>query len=150
MGVAHPLIQHDQDLTMLTLKQLPPKQEQEQELTPDFLRSHSPSTSSNSISDELLPYTPPSPTHTNKYNLPYNKNYHVFVTHSTYDTPIVQQNLIDPLKRSPYNFKAVSSSDFMAGQEYSNDDIKEAMQHSCAVIIGLSEPYINSPRYINN
>ena len=149
VGVAHPLRQHDQDVSKLTLKQLPPKQE---ELTPDFLRTTSPCTSSNSSNDELVPHTPPSPSHTNEYNLPYNKDYHVFVTHSTNDIPLVNHNLIDPLNRLPYNFKAVSSSDFReaTSMEYNNDAIRQAMQKSCVIIIGLSETYVNSQRLLHN
>ena len=116
-----------------------------QDLTPSYLKAVDSSSDDESFYNQL-PNTPPDPALSIQYPLPCDKEYHVFVTHSSHDTQLVKTKLIEPLTTPPYHMRVSCSSDFMVESGYNNDAIKHAMQKSCVVIVGVSEPYVQSQR----
>lgn len=132
----------DQDPSNLAPKQLG------QELAPDYLKTIDSSSDDSICSNENSPRTPFDHTHhiASQCPLPYNKKYHVFITHSTFDTHLIKPKLVESLTGPPRYLRVCCSSDFMKGSEYNNDAIKSMMQQSCVIVIGFSEPYIKSSR----
>lgn len=141
-----------------SLKSLPYNQHQQAEFTPDFLINDNSSSSTSDDDNKSLggssPFSLQSRSHPSPkedqedslYPLPLHKDYHVFITHSTGDFDLVNNKLIHPLMNS--KLKVTSSFAFKEGGDYNNDAIKHAMRRSCSILIGISESYRRSERYV--
>lgn len=138
---------------------------QQQELTPDFLINNDSSLTDTSEDEDHKSsggYSPfmdtgstprvPQPHHVTSYReypLPPDKEYHVFITHSTGDLDMVYHKLKKPLVNCYHQkIQVTNSSEFKEGDDYNNDAIKKAMRRSCAILIGISDKYLRSERYV--
>ena len=80
--------------------------------------------------------------------LPAGKEWHLFVSHSTADKDLVRQNILLPM-REQYYFKVRACYHCMPDPgRYDDKVIHKNMKDSCVVMIGLSPPYLASPRYV--
>ena len=80
--------------------------------------------------------------------LPAGKEWHLFVSHSTADKDLVRENILVPL-RDQYHFKVKACYHCMPDPgRYDDKVIHRDIKNSCAVMIGLSPPYLASTRYI--
>ena len=163
VGVARPLIQSTMetpDPSKLTLKHLPPKQGLTSGYYQDFNDFEEPYSNPNLTSSNASSSSHDDQCHSSNNNsvsplhgiqmphpLPHNKQWHVFVSHSTGDTPTVEKELISPLRDHPHYLKVASSSNFMVDTSYNNDEIKEAIKRSCVLILAISPSYVHSDRY---
>lgn len=80
--------------------------------------------------------------------LPVSKEWHLFVSHSTGDKDQVRENVIVPM-REKHHFKVKACYHCMPDpRRYDDKVIHKDMNNSCIVMIGLSQSYLASPRYV--
>lgn len=141
VGTVHPYIHTPIDPLSLTLKTLPPKQSITLSAT-----SLDPTDDRNSQDhafppDHLLRKPVTSPTRP----LPQGKKWHIFISHSTSDQPLIRQSLVVPLRdmgrmvTACYHYMPDSS-------RYNDKDILDAMEESCFILICISPAYVSSGR----
>ena len=87
--------------------------------------------------------------HTEVQGLPVGKKWIVFVSHSTADKVWARERVVVPLRDPPYKKKVAASYHFMPDpSKYDDSGILKDMEKSCVIIIGLSNSYLNSGRWV--
>ena len=79
--------------------------------------------------------------------LPADKEWHLFVSHSTADKDLVRESIVVPM-REKYHFKIKACYHCMPDPgRYDDKAIYRDIGQSCIVMIALSPPYVSSLRY---